>query len=202
MDIATIAEQICRPAELWSAGQIGGADGAVLKVPGIYAWYFDRVPALVPTETCRRWKGLWLLYVGISPAYPPNPGAAKGRQTLARRLKQHFLGNASASTLRLSLGCLLASELGIGLRVSGKRMTFGADGERRLNSWMQAHARVACVTYERPWETELGLIDMLSPPLNLKDNLANPFQDQLRKVRRDARERAREAAKLSTGVQY
>jgi hypothetical protein len=51
--------------------------------------------------------------------------------------------NAEGSTLRLTLGCLLADELGIELRRvgSGKRFTFST-GEKRLSEWMEANARI------------------------------------------------------------
>ncbi len=47
----------------------------------------------------------------------------------------HYAGNAEGSTLRKTLGCLLADELGIELRRvgSGTRKTF-VDGEHRLST--------------------------------------------------------------------
>jgi hypothetical protein len=44
---------------------------------------------------------------------------------LSRRIQYHMRGNAEASTLRLTLGCLLAEELDIELRRvgHGKRLT-------------------------------------------------------------------------------
>ena len=49
-----------------------------------------------------------------------------------------YRGNAYGSTLRLTLGCLLADQLGIELRRvgSGTRLTFG-DGEQALSEWMR-----------------------------------------------------------------
>ena len=47
------------------------------------------------------------------------------RLRLSRRIQYHMRGNAEASTLRLTLGCLLAEELDIELRRvgHGKRLT-------------------------------------------------------------------------------
>jgi hypothetical protein len=55
------------------------------------------------------------------------------------RNRYHYRGNAEGSTLRLTLGCLLSSSLGLRLRRvgSGKRLTF-ADGEARLSESMSA----------------------------------------------------------------
>ena len=45
--------------------------------------------------------------------------AAPSRQTLRSRLRDHVAGNAFSSTLRLTLGCLLADRLGITLQQVG-----------------------------------------------------------------------------------
>ena len=60
-------------------------------------------------------------------------GRSPSRQTLQDRVRYHYGGNAEGSTLRKTLGILLADELGIELRRvgSGKRMTF-VDGELKL----------------------------------------------------------------------
>jgi len=65
-------------------------------------------------------------------------------------------GNASGSTLRLTLGCLLSEELGNELRRVGKgeRLTFGKSGETAPSEWMSYNAFVSWVVTERPWQTE------------------------------------------------
>ncbi|MET8121086.1 GIY-YIG nuclease family protein [Micromonospora sp. NPDC005189] len=74
-----------------------------------------------------------LLYVDISPKAPPGNGRPPSRQTIRGRIRYHYRGNAAGSTLRLTLGSLLAGELGIGLRRvgSGNRLTFGQIAEKR-----------------------------------------------------------------------
>ena len=72
----------------------------------------------------------------------PGTGDLSSQQTLRQRLRTHYAGNAEGSTLRKTLGCLLAEELGIQLRRvgSGNRKTFvggrtgpvGVDGGQRL----------------------------------------------------------------------
>jgi hypothetical protein len=71
-----------------------------------------------------------LLYVGVSPSEPPRNGKAPSQQNLRKRIRYHFRGNAAGSTLRLTLGSLLAAELGIELRRvgSGNRFTFSDGG--------------------------------------------------------------------------
>src|ERR1700722_7026268 len=76
-------------------------------------------------------------------------------------------GNAEGSTLRLTLGCLLAGELGLELRRggSGGRLTF-CDGEARLSGWL---AENALVTWRRRGGrgAEVGSIpgSTLPPPI-------------------------------------
>jgi GIY-YIG catalytic domain-containing protein len=70
--------------------------------PGVYAWYFRKVPPAVPVHGCNRHAGLALLYVGISPSKPPSNGKSPSKQSLAGRVRYHFSGNAEGSTLRLN----------------------------------------------------------------------------------------------------
>lgn len=84
--------------------------------PGIYAWYFDAPLAGVPVDGTHWTEFGHLLYVGISPSEPPRNGKAPSQQNLRKRIRYHFRGNAAGSTLRLTLGSLLAAELGIELR--------------------------------------------------------------------------------------
>jgi GIY-YIG catalytic domain-containing protein len=94
--------------------------------PGGYAWYFQQLPDAIDTTHCVTADGLTLLYVGISPKVPPINGGPASRQDLRRRLRQHYALNAYGSTVRVTLGCLLAEQLGLQLRRagSGTRLAF------------------------------------------------------------------------------
>ena len=160
---------------------------------GVYGWWFRRVPPGVPAGGCRVRDGLTLLYVGISPKESPAKGDQASRATLRSRLTTHYAGNAEGSTLRRTLGCLLADELGIELRRvgSGQRFTF-VEGEQRLSAWMAANALVSWVPCDRPWEVEHELIHALDLPLNLDDNRHHRFQRSLSGIRSAAMRRARD----------
>jgi len=151
---------------------------------GIHGWYFATAPPGVPTRGCHRRSGAWLLYLGISPS------RAGTKQNLRRRIRGHLRGNASGSTLRLSLGCLLTRSLGIRLQKVGSRLHFG-DGEQALDEWLDANGRVCWVTHARPWAVESSLIARLSLPLNLDHNGAHPFAAELSTRRWKARAKAR-----------
>jgi len=141
---------------------------------------------------CDRRDGLTLLYTGISPKRPPTNGRAPSKENLQKRIKTHFTGNAEGSTLRKTLGCLLADDLGIELRRvgSGRRMTFVA-GEQALSNWMSANALVSWIVHDRPWEVKDHLIATLDLPLNLQGNARNQFHADLTHRRADAVAQAR-----------
>jgi hypothetical protein len=132
--------------------------------------------------------GWTLLYVGISPKAPPRNGRRPSRQTVRSRVRYHYRGNAEGSTLRLTLGVLLADRLGLELRRvgSGTRRTFSA-GEERLSDWMAEHARVTVREHPEPWVLEEELIGALDLPLNLDQNSGHGFHAELSSKRRRAK---------------
>lgn len=183
---------LLRPERLYTPAEILSLPCPVPKEPGAYAWYMAQVPPGVPVVDCHRYLGLPLLYVGIAPRRPPSGDAPPSKRTLRDRLRQHLRGNASASTLRLSLGSLLAGDLGLVLQRSGTscRLTFGP-GEQRLSSWMAEYTRITWVVADAPWVLEERLMRECSLPLNLQGNEAHPFAETLHAARSAARERAR-----------
>jgi hypothetical protein len=189
-------EEIARfvtPERVFSRLDILARPSPVPARPGVYGWWFRQLPPRVVGDGCCRQHGLTLLYAGISPDRPPRNGRPASRQHLRQRITYHYTGNAEGSTLRKTLGCLLADELGLQLRRvgSGKRMTF-LGGEQTLNAWMDANAYVSWVIHDSPWQLENNLITMLGLPLNLQGNKHNPFHPVL------SEERARSAAQART----
>lgn len=164
---------------------------------GVYGWWFDRMPADIDTSECVQRDGLTLLYAGISPSQPPANGKAPSRQNIRKRIRYHYRGNAEGSTLRKTLGCLLAEELGIELRRvgSGKRRTFGP-GEAALTQWMADHALVSWITHDEPWKLERALFLALDLPLNLQHNSHNRFHRTLTDVRAAAMAKAQKLSVL------
>jgi hypothetical protein len=172
------------PARVFSRHDVLSRPSPVPSEGGVYGWWFSRLPPLVVTSGCCRYQDLTLLYVGISPKQPPSNGRPASAQSLLERIKYHYTGNAEGSTLRKTLGCLLAGELGIQLRRvgSGKRMTF-VEGERALSAWMAENAYVSWSVRQQPWELEDALIGALDVPLNLMGNEHNQFHPALADVR-------------------
>jgi len=179
---------VIRAERLVCRNECLGRTSSIPAIPGIYAWYFDLVPSLVPLEGCHTVDGWTLLYVGISPKGDPCNGAPPSRQTLRSRIAQHFSGNAEGSTLRRTLGILLADATRFPLRRvgSGRRMTFTHPGEQALDRWLEEHARVCWFHDPQPWLAEEELIQGLSLPLNLLGNDHHPFFPTLRDLRKQA----------------
>lgn len=188
-----LEEALLRPARLYRAAEVRGRDCPIPAAPGVYAWYFTSPPPLVPVTGCHMSGGAVLLYVGISPKPPPANGRPPSRQTIRSRIRYHYRGNAAGSTLRLTLGSLLANELGIGLRRvgSGERLTFGRDGETRLSAWMAKHAQIVWTETDQPWKHEEELIRACALPLNLAQNRHSSFYGQLSALRAAQRAEAR-----------
>lgn len=182
-----------QPDVLVSPRQVLAQPSAAPEAPGVYAWYFDLSPSpAIDLNACWLWQGRHLLYVGIAPSRPPETSKPPSRSNLRRRLKQHMNGNASASTLRLTLGCLLAGSLGIELRRVGSsgRMKFST-GEQVLSAWIRDHARVTWIVHPEPWLVEEAAIEHLYMPLNLDQNSVHPFHATLSAARSRAKARAR-----------
>jgi hypothetical protein len=188
-----MVDVLLRPVRLYTAADVLVRECPVPRSAGVYAWYFDSALPGVPVAGCHQHDDHVLLYVGISPKAPPLNGRAGSRQTIRTRVRYHYRGNAEGSTLRLTLGCLLSEGLGVGLRRvgSGRRMTFGREGEARLSDWMARHARVVWMATPAPWELERQLIHSLVLPLNLDQNRHSPFHQQLTALRAAQRARAR-----------
>jgi hypothetical protein len=187
-------------SDLHSRDEVLAAPSVVPAQPGVYGWWFRDLPSpAIDTAGCCRRRGFTLLYVGISPYPPPASGRAASRQNLRKRIRQHYSRTAAASTLRRSLGCLLAAQLGIGLQLastSGRRTNFGT-GEQLLSQWMAANAYVGWLVREHPWELEERLIGSLDLPLNLRGNQRNPFCPVLTAARARCLDHARRASASS-----
>ena len=184
-------QSLINGVELYSRREILCTTSLPPSVPGVYAWFFKNIPGNALIDGCVTKGPLTLLYVGIS---PDKIGKPNSRQNLRRRITTHFQGNAEGSTLRRSLGVLLAQTSGYPLRRvgSGKRMTLTHSGEQWLDDWMTENAFVCWLEHQAPWEFEDELLGSLSLPLNIKGNRDHPFARVLTEARIQAIKDARE----------
>jgi hypothetical protein len=186
-----------RRAPLLSRQEILARPDLVPSTRGVYAWFFRSIPPFVPSDGCFAREDLSLLYIGISPKN------AQSRQNLRKRITYHLRGNAEGSTLRLTLGSLLATQSDFPLRRvgSGRRMTFTHLGEQWLDTWLDTNAFVCWVEHPEPWVLEHELLSTHSLPLNIQGNRHHPFCSQLSEIRRLAKAAATELAIASEGNQ-
>ena len=180
---------LINPDHLYSRSEVLSKPSPVPASSGIYAWYFCDVPGAIPTQGCISSDAKTLLYVGISPDKRSKPNST---QTLRKRITYHCRGNSEGSTLRRTLGVLLAKESGFPLRRvgSGKRMTLSHQGEEWLDDWMDENAFVCWMVHSSPWEIEQALISSTALPLNILGN-THPFTEELKTLRKQAIAQAR-----------
>jgi len=196
-DDADVIRTLRDLAEPQSAAKVLKHPSPVPRTSGLYGWFFRKVPHGVPVNDCVLRDGLTLLYVGIAPS------RSGSKATLRSRIRQHYRSNASGSTLRLTLGCLLGDQLQIRLRPVGtrNRLTFGPEGEKKLSDWMAANALVCWVEHPRPWDLESEVIAALRSPLNVEANAAHPFCATLAALRREIKKKARKSSSLDTRLE-
>ena len=180
---------VVEATDLWSRTQVLTRPSPVPAAPGLYGWFFRAIPPGVDVDGCRVVDGLTLLYVGISPKAPPANGRAPSRSTRRQRLQTHYAGNAEGSTLRKTLGCLLAGQTAYPLRRvgSGRRLTFTNPGEQALDRWMSDNAFVAWITTDQPWIEEHRILQSgTALPLNIRDNPCERHTLVVRRARQEA----------------
>lgn len=179
--------RLINPERTYTRDEVLAKPSAVPAESGVYAWFFKEPPShAIDLSQCHKWRGLHLLYVGISPSKPNKVDGKKSKNNLRKRIRGHMRGNASNSTLRLSLGCLLSETLNIQLRRVGltERKHFAKD-EQSLSDWMARNAFVAWLEHPEPWLVEHAAIEKLYLPLNLamnKQHLFHPFLSAARKA--------------------
>src|SRR5215472_1924753 len=110
-----LCQPLLRPVRLWSRQEVMLRPSPLPRASGVYAWYFRSSLLGIPTDGCVTLGDSALLYVGISPSAPPQNGKLPSKQNLFQRIRYHYRGNAEGSTLRLTLGCLLSTQLDIEL---------------------------------------------------------------------------------------
>ena len=157
----------------WAARNLA----ALPTQPGVYAvtmssddWLrTNGLYDLEPTRELGTVGGRVVIYVGATV------------RDLQTRLREHLLGRAYASTLRQSLACLLADDLGLGPH--GRWSVHLGSGELALNRWIGEHLGVSIGVSGAPLATEQALVRSHRPPLNLHDCELTPFSRHLRKLR-------------------
>ena len=189
-------QYLAKPETLWTREDLSKHPPP--EQPGLYGWYFIEIPGPLGKRKFRcRGKGRvrvgrWLfrkwtlLYIG------------RAETSLRERIvDEHFDGvpvrGQAMSTLRLSLGCLLARtdpRLGL-VRYGSDPYSWGRDGEQVLSDWMAKNCRVAwykASAYDPAEcqaivEAERQAIEEYDVALNITYNQEHPFCETLKGLR-------------------
>ena len=65
-----------KTSRLYSCAEVLSNPCPVPAEPGVYAWFFQNPPSIIPIDDCLERDGLTLLYVGISPKPVTKSGKA------------------------------------------------------------------------------------------------------------------------------
>lgn len=182
------AARLISPDHLLDRSGVLARPSPVPSTGGLYAWFFRETPGHVPTDGCFRSDDLILLYVGIAPS------RSTSKSNLRKRIRQHYTADAYGSTLRQTLGVLLADQSGFPIRRvgNGNRKTLTHLGEQWLDRWMDRNAFVSWVDHPAPWEVEEGVFSEIPLPLNIQGNQHHTFSRELKRLRIEANSQARE----------
>lgn len=161
-------------ARLW-------VDGSLIPAsPGVYGIFFDSAQLLLERSGYLEFDsafplnrdGFDLLYVGATAS------------DLRIRALQHLVGDSRSSSLRMTVGALLAEELALDPVGDGSRTYFSfGDGERRLSEWLAANTRLAFWECDTPFVLEKHLLRTYPVPFNISDRKRHPFSKYLMSIR-------------------
>lgn len=183
--VNAVIDAITRPVKLWNCTEVLYSHRCpVPETNGLYGWYFRSLPdQRISVEKCVCHDRCYLLYVGIAPRNE------RSRNTLRERITSHY--SDTNSTLRQSLGALLATQLG--LRPKNTELMW--DHGERLSEWMSRNAFVMWIEHPKPWDIEVCVIQTFRPPINIKHNRDHPFCPTLKAARKHHKDMARRAEK-------
>lgn len=150
-------------------------------VPGLYAMLLDHPEALEPAleqaglklEPVRLGRRA-VLYIGAS------------EDSLRRRIKCHLSDDTCRSTFRMSLGAVLAEQLGLEARPIPRQSYFGFEpaSEQTLSRWIGDHVSVAIRPAIGARAKESQLIRAEQPPLNIAARQGSAGAEEIMMLRR------------------
>lgn len=104
---------------------------------------------------------------------------------IPHRIDNHSRGDARVSTLRMTLGTLLRTELRLSAMTTPRKSYFHfGDGEERLSAWMARNVMFGVHACADPVALERLIIQDSVVPLNITDRRAHPFSRHLMAMRR------------------
>ncbi len=158
------------PAALAARGATG------LRTPGLYSWWVDELGADNLSKGLNISLAPGLIYAGLAGATHWPSGRPSANTLWSRITAMHLGSNHDLSTLRLTLGAILAAANGE-----------ASIDEAALTAWMYRHLRVVTVPYpdaDGLGQLESDLLNRLDPPLNLRGVSSSPVRARVSELRR------------------
>ncbi len=158
VDIGDVVSRLRAPSSARSLTDVLAMNGAGLRSPGLYSWWVDAAGAADLTAGLGHPIQPGLIYAGLAGA--TRSGGSASSNTLWGRIATMHLGkNQEFSTLRRSLGSILAHRYG--------QPTID---EAQLTRWMHAHLSVVTIPVsdaDTLDALETVVLTDLDPPVNL-----------------------------------
>lgn len=114
------------------------------------------------------------LYVGAS------------NDSLRVRIKRHVLGDTRSSTLRASLGLILAERLDLKIVPIPTKAYFCVEPERRLSDWIVSNTVVGYFETDDPFGLEKTMLASSAGKLNISGCRPNETSKRLKRLRSNA----------------
>ena len=155
-----------------------GSDG--LRTPGLYSWWVDEAGAIDLGAGLGMPVTPGLVYAGLAGATRWPSGRRSSNTLWSRITGMHLGSNHELSTLRHTLGAILAS--------AGQKT---AIDEAALTEWMHRHLTVITVPFrdaDRLGQIEDDVLGQLDPPLNLRSVPSSPVREKVSELRRARRD--------------
>lgn len=154
-----LAERLRDEALAITPADVRALDPGPLRVPGLYSWWVDNVGANDLSAGLDVPVAAGLIYAGLAGATRWPSGQASSNTLWSRINGMHLGSRHEFSTLRLTLGSILAEAHG-----------WGRIDEAALTGWMEEHLRIVLVPFPDPdslGQMEHDVLRLLDPPLNL-----------------------------------
>lgn len=175
-DVADLIDQLTRAYEAITPAQFLSSAGNGLRSPGLYSWWVDVEGASDLTAGLGHAVAPGLIYAGLAGATRSRSGKKSTNTLWGRINSMHLGGNHEFSTLRLSLGSILAEARG--------EVDIDEDA---LTAWMHKHLHLIAVPVANAdtlGEVESAILTALDPPLNLNKLDQTPLRKRLSALRK------------------
>lgn len=103
--------------------------------------------------------------------------------SLRERIKSHFALRSESSSMRMSLGLLLAEQLNLQVRTIDTRRSFYFEPEQALTGWLKEHTTTTFFVTDTPMDDERELVARGYGLLNISGAASTEFRRSISAMR-------------------